>query len=123
MKKLLIYDRGFRFITLSVSFLLPSCEETPPESLPASDTISSPKSDMPVGEPCISKETVEQSSNCEFLLKIYLFLLFGSRFHQLTKLTYTPTLFAIYALTPYQIEVSLHERLGQYTSACEPIYK
>ena len=59
-----------------MSFLLPSCEEIPPEALPASDTISSPKSDMPASEPFISKGTIEHSSNCEFLLKIYHFLSF-----------------------------------------------
>ena len=53
-----------------MSFLLPSCEEIPSEALPASDTISSPKSDMSASEPFISKGTVERSSNCEFLLKI-----------------------------------------------------
>ena len=49
--------------------LLPSCEEgeIPLESLAASDTISSPKSDMHASEPFISKETVEHISNCEFL--------------------------------------------------------
>ena len=36
---------------------------------------------MPASEPFISKGTVEHSSNCEFLLKIYHFL-FGSRFHR-----------------------------------------
>ena len=54
-----------------MSFLLRSCEEIPPEALPASDTISLPKSDMPASEPFISKGTGEHSSNCEFLLKIY----------------------------------------------------
>ena len=68
--------------SLSVSFLLPSCEEIPPEALPASDTMSSPKSDMPASEPFISKETAEHSSNSEFLLKIYHFLSFGSRFYR-----------------------------------------
>ena len=48
-----------------MSFLLPSCEEIPPEELPASDTTSSPKSDMPASEPFISKGTIEHSSNCE----------------------------------------------------------
>ena len=90
-----------------MSFLLPSCEEIPPESLPASDTISSPKSDMPASEPFISKGTVEHSSNCEFLLKIYHFLSFWKSFSS-TKLAYTPTLSAIYSLPPYQIEVSLN---------------
>ena len=85
--------------SLSVSFLLPSCEEIPPEALPASDTISSPKSDMPASEPFISKGTIEHSSNCEFLLKIYHFLSFWKAL-SLTKLTYTQTLFAqMYALT------------------------
>ena len=40
------------------------------EALPASDTISSPKSDMPASEPFVSERTIEHSSNCEFLLKI-----------------------------------------------------
>ena len=41
------------------------------ESLPDSDTISSLKSDMTAGQPLISEETVEHTSSCEFLLKIY----------------------------------------------------
>ena len=49
-----------------MSFLLPSCEEIPSEALPASNTISSPKSDMLASEPFTSKRTVEHSSNCEF---------------------------------------------------------
>ena len=82
-----------------MSFLLPSCEEIAPEALPASDTISSPKHDMPASEPFISKGTIEHSSNCEFLLKIYHFLLFWKSLSS-TKLTYTQTLSAqIYALT------------------------
>ena len=80
-----------------MSFLLPSCEEIPSESLPAFDTISSPKSNVPVSEPFISKGTVEQTSNCEFLLKIYHFSSFWKSLSS-TKLTYTPTLSAIYAL-------------------------
>ena len=81
-----------------MSFLLPSCEEIPPESLPAFDTISSPKSNMPASEPFISKETVEYTSNCEFLLKIYHVPSFWKSLSS-TKLTYTPTISAIYALT------------------------
>ena len=81
-----------------MSFLLPSCEEIPPESLPASDTIPSPKSSMPASEPFISKGTVEHASNCEFLLKIYHFPSFWKSLTS-TKPTYTPTLSAIYALT------------------------
>ena len=52
--------------SLSVSLLLSSCEEVPPESLPVSDT-SSLKSDhdMPANELFISKDTVEHTSNCE----------------------------------------------------------
>ena len=69
--------------------LLPSCEEIPPEALPASDTISSLKSDMPASEPFISKGTIEHSSNCEFLLKIYHFLSFWKSLSS-TKLAYTP---------------------------------
>ena len=71
------YDRGFRIIiTVRAAFAtISSCEEgeIALESLPAFDTISSPKSDMPANEPFISKETVEHTSNCEFLLKIYNF--------------------------------------------------
>ena len=37
----------------------------------ASNTMSSPKSDMATSKPFISKETVEHTSNYEFLLKIY----------------------------------------------------
>ena len=77
-----------------MSFLLPSCRE----SLPAFDTISSPKSNMPANEPFISKGTVEYSSNCEFLLKIYHFPSFWKSLSS-TKPTYTPTLSVIYALT------------------------
>ena len=75
-----------------------SCEEIQPASLPAFDTISSPKSNMPASEPFISKGTVERTSNCEFLLKIYHFPTFWKSLSS-TKLSYTPTLSAIYALT------------------------
>ena len=71
-----------------MSFLLPSCEEIPPEALPASGTISLPKSDMPTSEPIISKGTIEHSSNCEFLLKIYHLLSFWKSLSS-TKLIYT----------------------------------
>ena len=81
-----------------MSFLLPSCEEIPSESLPAFDTTSSPKSNMLASEPFISKGTVEHTSNCNFLLKIYHFPSFWKSLSS-TKLTYTPTLSAIYALT------------------------
>ena len=64
---------GSVLLSLSESLLLPSCEEIPLESLPASDTISSPKCDMPASEPFISKETVEHTSTYELLLKIYHF--------------------------------------------------
>ena len=73
---------------MSVSLLLPFCEETPPKSLPAFDATSSPKSNMPASEPFISKGTVEHTSNCEFLLKI---CHFPSFWKSLTS--------AIYALT------------------------
>ena len=43
---------------------------------------------MPASEPFISKGTVEHSSNCEFLLKIYHFLSFWKLLSS-TKLTYT----------------------------------
>ena len=69
----------------------------PPESLLAFDTISSPKFNMPASEPFVSKRTVEHTSNCEFLLKIYHFPSFWKSLSS-TKLTYTPTLSAIYAL-------------------------
>ena len=80
-----------------MSFLLPSCEKIPHESLLAFDTVSSPKSKMPASEPFISKGTVEHTLNCEFLLKIYHFPSFWKSLSS-TKLTYTPTLSAIYAL-------------------------
>ena len=79
-----------------MSFLLPSCEEIPPESLPAFDTISSPKSNMPASEPFTSKGTVEHTSNCEFLLKKCHFPSFWKSLSS-TKLTYTSTLSPIYA--------------------------
>ena len=53
---------------------------------------------MPAGEPFISKGTVEYSSNCELLLKIYHFLSFWKSLSS-TKLNYIQTLSAIYALT------------------------
>ena len=81
-----------------MSFLLPSCEEIPLELLPAFDTISSSKSNMPASEPFISKGIVEHTSNCEFLLKMYHFPSFWKSLSS-TKLTYTLTLSAIYALT------------------------
>ena len=85
--------------SLSVSFLLPSCEEIPPEALPAFDTISLPKSDMPASKLFISKRSIEHSSDCEFLLKIYHFLSFWKSLSS-TKLTYTQALSAkIYTLT------------------------
>ena len=91
---------GSVILSLSLSFLLPSCEEIPPEALPASDTISSPKSDMPAGEPSISKGTVEHSSNCEVLPQdIYTtFFPFGSRFHR-QNLPIPKHSSVIYALT------------------------
>ena len=75
---------------------------------------SSPKSDMPAGEPFISNGTVEHSSNCEFLLKIYHFLSFWKSLSS-TKRTYTQTLSAIYALTLVLMRTSrkTHFRLSQ----------
>ena len=58
-------------------------------SASASDAISSLKSYMPASEPLISKGTIEHSSNCEFLLKIYHFLSFWKSLSS-TKLTYIP---------------------------------
>ena len=69
---------------------------------------------MPASEPFISKGTVEHTSNCEFLLKLYhfpfLWILLSS-----TKLTVTPILSAIYVLIPYQIEVSLNADVSENT--------
>ena len=80
-----------------MSFLLPSCEEIPPEALLASDIISSPKSVMPASEPFIPIGTIEHSSNCEFMLKMYHLLSFWKSLSS-TKLTHTQTLSAqIYA--------------------------
>ena len=88
-----------------MSFLLPSCEEIPPKLLPASDTIFSPISDMPASKPFIS----------EFLLKIYHFPSFWKSLSS-TKLTYTPTLSAIYVLNiSDQIEVSLNADVSENT--------
>ena len=87
-----------------MSFLLSSCEEIPPEALPAPDTISSPKANKPPSEPLISKGNVGHASNCEFLLKIYHF---PSFWKSLSSTKRTPTLSAIYAL-PHQVEVSLY---------------
>ena len=83
-----------------MSFLLPSCEEIPPKIAARFRHyyISSPKSNVPASEQFISKRTVEHTSNCEFWLKIYHFPSFWKSFSS-TKLTYTPTLSAIYALT------------------------
>ena len=53
---------------------------------------------MPANEPFISKGTNEHSSNSEFLLKICHFPSFWKSLSS-TKLTYTPRLSAIYALT------------------------
>ena len=85
-----------------MSLLQPSCEEIPLESLPASDTISSPTSYMPASEPFISNETVEHTSNCEFLLKIYHLPSFGSRFHRQNLPQRSP----LFTHKPHQIEVS-----------------
>ena len=53
---------------------------------------------MSASEPFISKGTVEHTSNCEFLLKIYHFPYLWKSLSS-TKLTYTQTFSAIYALT------------------------
>ena len=52
---------------------------------------------MPASEPFISKGTVEHTSNCELLLKMYHFRSFWKSLSS-TKLSYTSTLSAIYAL-------------------------
>ena len=110
-----------------MSFLLPSYEEIPPEALPASDTISSPKSDVPASEPFISKGIIEHSSNCEFLPKIYHFLSFWKFFPSSTKLTYTETLSAqIYALSSVRTYRKTHFRLWanlQITLVTMPYHK
>ena len=72
---------------------------------------------MPAGEPFISKGTIEHSSNCEFLLKIYHFLSFWKSLSS-TKLTYTQTLSAIYALI-----LVFNAYVSENTPVCEPIYK
>ena len=53
---------------------------------------------MPANEPFIAKGTVEHTSNCEFLLKIYHFPSCWKSLSS-TKLTYTPMISTIYALT------------------------
>ena len=63
----------------------------------ASDTISSPKSNMPASEQFISKGTVENTLTVSSCSRYTTFLLFGSRFHRQTYLY--PMLSAIYALT------------------------
>ena len=62
---------------------------------------------MPPSEPLISKGTVEHTSNCEFLLKIYHLPSFWNSLSS-TKLTYTP----------YQIEVSLNADVSVNTLPC-----
>ena len=95
--------------------MLPSCEEIPPESLPAFDTISSPKSHIPASEPFISKGTVKHTSNCEFLLKKYHFHSFWKSLSS-TKLTNTPTLSAIYALTISDLNADVLENTLPFVS-------
>ena len=67
---------------------------------------------MPASEPLISKGSVEHTSNCEFLLKIYHFSSFWKSLSS-TKPTYIPTLSAIYALIPYQNEVNLNADVSE----------
>ena len=100
MKKLLTRSRvPYYNHYRSVSFLLPSYEEIPPESLPAFDIISSPKYNMPANEPFMSKGTVEHTSNCEFLLKIYHFPSFWKSIPFIDKTyLYPNALSAIYPL-------------------------
>ena len=98
--------------------MLPSCEEIPPKSLPRFRhyiSIFSPKSNMPASEPFISKGTVEHTSNFDFLLKIYHFPSFWKSLSS-KKLTYTPMLSAIYALTiPDRGQGSLNADVSQNT--------
>ena len=101
---------------ITVRVVFARCVEIPSEALPASDTISSPKSDMPASEPFISKGTIEHSSNYEFLLKIYNFLSFWKSLSS-TKLTYTQTLSAqIYALTLVLMRTSRRTRCLRFVS-------
>ena len=89
------YDRGFRII-ITVRAAFATIERRNTTSLPVSDTIPSPKSDIPASEPFISKGTVEHTSNCEFLLKIYHF---PSIWKSLSWTKLAATLSSIYALT------------------------
>ena len=104
IKEILILSSNIYLFTKSISirrfcYHLAKKEKFHPKRFPSSDTISSPKSDMPASEPFISKGTIKHSSNCEFLLKIYHFLSFWKSLSS-TKLTYTQTLSAqTYALT------------------------
>ena len=118
------YDRGFCIIiTVRVPFAIPSWEEIPLESLPASDTISSPKSDMPASEPFISKGTVEHTSNCEFLLKIYHFPSFWNWVAFIDK-TYLYLNALRYLRTNHiRSRLALVWRFGKYTSVWESIYR
>ena len=88
-------DRGFRFI-ITVRAAFATIVQRNTTSLPASDTISSPKSDMPASVPFMSKETVEHTSNCEFLLKTYHF---PSIWKSLSSTKLAPTPSSFYALT------------------------
>ena len=99
MKKLLIWLRVPYYNHFPCRFCYHRAKKYHPKRLPL-HTISSPKSDMPASdhEQFISKGTIEHSSNCEFLLKIYHFLSFWKSLSS-TKLTYTQTLSAVYALT------------------------
>ena len=92
------HDRGFRnIITVHIVFATIVRRNTTRSASLFRHYIFA-KNDMPASEPFISKETVKHSSNSEFLLKIYHFLSFWKSL-SLTKLTYTQTLSAIYALT------------------------
>ena len=69
---------------------------------------------MPTSEPFISKGTIEHSSKCEFLLKIYHFLSFWKSLSS-TKLTYTQSLSAqIYALTQFQFIFLCQSKMSKY---------
>ena len=101
--------RGFR--TLSV---LPSCEEIPSESLPVSDNISSPKSDMPARASSLYlKELLSILQTVSSCSRYTTFPLFGSRFHR--QNFYTPTLSAIYALLAISDRVSLNADVSENT--------
>ena len=92
---------GSVLLSLSVSFLLPSCEEIPLESLPAFDTISSKSNNeiCPPASRLYLKEVLSILQTVSSCSRYTTFLLYFWKSLSSTKLTYTPALSAIYALT------------------------